>query len=210
MTVDPTISEDKLRADAFDNEPAANPTVTATRVSGTNSDREVEAPEGSAEGAKLVETDFYNIQDGTRGRLGGVYLDRVEQAHAEQYRALSEGREPDYKDMPATAGTQLVTEARQVDNVYSNPSSAVVAPLEEVEPHATLPVDVGIATTETDVNTLQQHLDEAEARNESLDNEPTGTTVETGATPENPEDVNANVNPNATTYPTPGSYGTDS
>jgi len=197
MVLDPTISEDKLRADAFNDEPGTNPTVAASRVSGTNSDREVDAPEGAPDGAKYVETDFYNIQDGTRGRLGGIYLDKVEQAAAEQYRAQSEGREPDFSTMPATAGTQLGTKERQVDNVYSNPSSAIVAPVEEVEPHLTAPIDVGIATTETDVNALQQELDEAEARNAAVNGETggespvTGDTVEAGAIPDNPDAVSS-------------------
>jgi hypothetical protein len=195
MTVDPTISEEHRPDEALVNEnPALNPTVGTTRVSGLNADREVDAPDGAAEGSKFVEQDFYNPHDGTKGRPGGIYLDVQERQRAEEIRAKSEGREPNYDNPPAVAGTTLVTDAMRVDNsLYSNPGSDPVAPVKEVEPVLTAPIDVGVAATETDTSVLEQQLDEANARNDAVNgNEPTGDTAEEGATPENqPENQSA-------------------
>jgi hypothetical protein len=49
MTADPTISEEHRPDEALLNEnPALNPAVGATRVSGVNADREVDAPDINA------------------------------------------------------------------------------------------------------------------------------------------------------------------
>lgn len=190
MPVNPTISEEHQQdADLVNNEPALNPSVGATRLSGTDSDRGVDAPEGSTAGSQFVERDFFNPHDGLKGRPGGVYLDVQERVRAEEQRAFSEDREPDLDNPPAVAGTTLVTEGMRVDNsLYSNPGSDPVAPVKEVEPVSTTPVDVGIATGEVDTAKLRQHLDEVEARNESVAN-PDATTAEQGAPPANPDTV---------------------
>jgi hypothetical protein len=189
MTADPTISEEHRPDEALLNEnPALNPAVGATRVSGVNADREVDAPDiSAADGSKFVEQDFYNPFDGTRGRPGGIYLDVVERERAETQRAFSEDREPDYANPPAVAGTPLVTDAQRVDNTFSNPASSVVNPVEQVDPVSTAAIDVGVATGTTNTDVLQQQLNEAEARNAAVDgNAPTTTddTAESGATPD--------------------------
>lgn len=192
MTADPTISEEHRPDEALVNEnPALNPTVGATRVSGLNADREVDTPDiGAADGSTFVQQDFYNPFDGTKGRPGGIYLDVQERQRAEELRAKSEGREPDYDNPPAVAGTTLVTDAMRVDNsLFANPGSDPVAPVKEVDPVSTAAIDVGVATQATDTSVLQQQLDEANARNEAVGANDQGVTTtsgtaEAGATPE--------------------------
>lgn len=67
---------------------------------------------------------LYNPHDGLTGRDGGPYLDQEERRLAEITRAAKEGREPDFDNAPATAGTPLVTAATLVAiaNPASNPS----------------------------------------------------------------------------------------
>lgn len=67
---------------------------------------------------------LYNPHDGLTGRDGGPYLDQEERRLAEITRAAKEGREPDFDNAPATAGTPLVTAATLValHNPASNPS----------------------------------------------------------------------------------------
>lgn len=176
-----------VREDAFDNEPATNPAVSATTLSGTDADREVsDVGHDVPEGSKIVERDYYNPLDGTRGRLGGVYLDTQERAEAEELRAKSEDREPDYENMPATAGQTLVTKERLVDNVFSNPSSDPIAPVEKVDPVSTLGTDIGIAAPDVDTT----YADQVSAENQAANREtnPTGDTAEQGATPDSNPD----------------------
>ena len=176
MSVDPTISEEHLNADAIMAEPALNPAVAATTISGTGNGEEVEGgPDDAPDGSKFVDRPMFNAHDGIRGRAGGVYLDMVERANAETLRAKQEGRDPDYNNPPAVAGTTLVPDAMRVDNIYTNTSSSPVNPVKEVDPVSDAPVDVGIATGTTDVSSLEQELAEAEARNESAN--PTEPTV---------------------------------
>jgi hypothetical protein len=59
--------------------------------------------------AEEVETNLYNLHEGTTGRLPGTYLDEVERQGSELERAAREGREPDLENPPANAGTPLVT-----------------------------------------------------------------------------------------------------
>lgn len=68
--------------------------------------------------------DLFNPHGGLTGRDGGPYLDEVERRNAEAIRAAKEGREPDFDNAPATAGTPLVTGAvlANVANPASNPS----------------------------------------------------------------------------------------
>lgn len=67
---------------------------------------------------------LYNPHDGLTGRDGGPYLDQEEARLAEILRAKVEGREPDFKNPAATAGTPLVTatELVQMANPQSTPS----------------------------------------------------------------------------------------
>jgi hypothetical protein len=54
------------------------------------------------------DVDFYNPH--TLGKRDpGIYLDVVERIHAEEQRAVIEGREPDFENLPAGTGTPLVT-----------------------------------------------------------------------------------------------------
>lgn len=186
--VDPTISEEHQQdEDLVNNEPALSGART-TLVSGTDSDREVDVPEGSPDGSHHVEKDFFNPFDGTRGRAGGVYLDMQERVNAEALRAKSEGREPDFNNPPAVAGTPLVVDGMRVDNVFSNPASVPVNPVVEVDPVSTAAVDIGIATGTTDTTVLEQELSEAQARNDSASTTPETpaditTTTDTSTTP---------------------------
>lgn len=181
MPVNPTISEEHQQdEDLVNNEPAMSG-VRSEVLSGTDSDRGVDAPDDAPDGANYVERDFYNPFDGTRGRAGGVYLDMVERNQAEAYRAQSEGREPDFDNPPAVAGTPLVVDAMRVDNTFANPASDPINPVKEVDPVSTAAVDVGIATQTTDTTVLQQQLDEANARNASVEN--TTPTTEAPAEP---------------------------
>lgn len=51
---------------------------------------------------------LYNPNDSVTGRDGGPYLDEEEARGAEDRRARVEDREPDYENLPATAGVPLV------------------------------------------------------------------------------------------------------
>lgn len=76
------------------------------------------------------ERNLYNPHDGLTGRDGGPYLDQEERNLAEIIRAAKEGREPDFENAPATAGTPLVTAATlvQIANPASNPSQEAADP----------------------------------------------------------------------------------
>lgn len=52
---------------------------------------------------------LYDINDGLLGRQGSTYADIEERKAAETRRAQIEGREPDYENASAVAGTVLVT-----------------------------------------------------------------------------------------------------
>lgn len=60
------------------------------------------------------QVNLFNPHDGLTGRDGGPYLDLVEREKAETLRAKVEGREPDYENAPAVAGTPLVTAGQLV------------------------------------------------------------------------------------------------
>lgn len=64
---------------------------------------------------------LYNPHAGLTGRDGGPYLDEEERRLAEIRRAAVEGREPDFDNAPATAGTPLVTAGQLV--AMANPTS---------------------------------------------------------------------------------------
>lgn len=65
-------------------------------------------------------TPLYNPNDRLTGRDGGPYLDQEEQRVAEERRARIEGRKPDLKNPPATAGIQLSTAAQMLATVDVN------------------------------------------------------------------------------------------
>lgn len=69
-------------------------------------------------------TALFNPNKGVTGRDGGPYLDEVEAREAEKRRAYVEGREPDLKNPPATAGIPLVTGPQLLHalNLNNNPS----------------------------------------------------------------------------------------
>lgn len=67
---------------------------------------------------------LYNPNDRLTGRDGGPYLDQEEQRKAEERRAVVEGRKPDVKNPPATAGIQLSTAAQMLHTVEVNQPSA--------------------------------------------------------------------------------------
>jgi hypothetical protein len=62
-----------------------------------------------------VSVDLYIANAGKGERTGGPYLDDVERHNAETWRAQKEGREPDYDNPPATAGTVLVPKSQLVE-----------------------------------------------------------------------------------------------
>lgn len=72
---------------------------------------------------------LYNPHNGLTGRDGGPYLDEEERRLAEVRRAAIEGRKPDEKNPPASAGTPLVTgpELTRMANPASNPSQQQVS-----------------------------------------------------------------------------------
>lgn len=63
---------------------------------------------------------LYNANDGLTGRGGGPYLDQEEDILAEERRARIEGRKPDLKNPPASAGTVLVTAGQLLANAGVN------------------------------------------------------------------------------------------
>lgn len=79
----------------------------------------------------MGDVNLYNPHDGLTGRDGGPYLDEVERRNAETIRAAKEGREPDYDNAAATAGTPLVTGPvlAQIANPASNPSQQQADPM---------------------------------------------------------------------------------
>lgn len=112
------------------------------------SDESVTTTEVDADGtteSQTTDIKFYNQHDGTKGRMPGQYLDRIEQEQAEILRAEAEGREPDLEHPSSTAGTPIVTEDQLPDNaiqqqhVYTGEDT--VEPATSVSPVAELPVD---------------------------------------------------------------------
>jgi hypothetical protein len=92
--------------------------------------------------SQTKDVDFYAVHDGLYGRDGGPYLDLVERTNAERQRAAREGRKPDYDNLPATAGTPLVTKAVLRQNSVPMTDPAYAPDRSEMPPAATLAVDV--------------------------------------------------------------------
>ena len=74
---------------------------------------------------------LFNVHEGLTGRDGGPYMDDEERRLAEIRRAAVEGREPDFENMGAVAGTQLVPGAYLLDRQFNNsiPSQGKVDPV---------------------------------------------------------------------------------
>lgn len=147
---------------------------------------------------------FYNVFDGTAGRVESNYLDMQEREEAEILRAKAEGREPNTDDegnLPGAVGTPVVPEARRVDNrYYSNPSTVVLGE-RDVDPIAELPVDTGTADNGVDLSQAAQFSRERQANDQALADadqggEPSESgAIETGPTPsENDETPTYNSN----------------
>lgn len=98
------------------------------------------SPEGSDSG-KTETVELYDANKGKLERDGGPYLDEVEKIKAEEIRAKREGREPDYDNPPAVAGTRLVPKSylTETDASYSHVSAAAEV---ENKPVAVVEADV--------------------------------------------------------------------
>lgn len=127
------------------------------------------------------EKNLYNPHDGLTGRDGGPYLDQEERRLAEIRRAAIEGREPDFEQAPATAGTPLVTASELVAmaNPASIPSQAAYDPaadsIERLAKDETFPVNA-FATREK----TQEEVDAekaAESGDDHLSNPANPTTA---------------------------------
>ena len=82
---------------------------------------------------------LYNPNDRLTGRDGGPYLDLEEARVAEERRARVENREPDFENLPATAGIPLVTAGQLLEtrntggiNSQDDPSLVNTASVEAV------------------------------------------------------------------------------
>lgn len=118
-----------------------------------NTDYSVESKDVNKETAEdgTQTVPLYNAAHGKTGRSGGPYLDDVERRQAEEWRAIKEDREPDYKNPPATAGTVLVTKSQLVERgtdmnhvaanveVTVEPVDSIQVSVAEVEPDPTQP-----------------------------------------------------------------------
>ena len=122
---------------------------------------------GTKEAQRSETVDLYNAHEGTHKRLPGRYLDDVEREQAEIARARVEDREPDFDDLPATAGTPLVRKELLAPTGHLNGHS-----IEEAEPVTS--VDVVIPEDEvTDFSVEEQRKEELKQREASANKEDT-------------------------------------
>jgi len=128
--------------------PLPNATISSKDLNKDAIEQQTDTPK---QGSDLQDVDFYSPHDGTKGRPGGVYLDMQERVDAEERRAKAESRKPDYDNPPAVAGTPLVTESQRFNNDFANGMATAVAPVKQVDPVSTLPVDFGTAEVEEEV-----------------------------------------------------------
>lgn len=132
----------------------------------------------------MGEKHLFNPHDGLTGRDGGPYLDQEERRLAEVVRAAKEGREPDFENAPATAGTPLVTADTlvRIANPASNPSqfASEVLPnaVERLAKEEDFPVSPFSTRETTDLE--DQAEKDAETANDHLTNpaNPTVTSVD--------------------------------
>lgn len=155
--------------------------------------------------SELEDRPFYNIFDGLHGRSESVYLDINERIEAERVRAVQEDREPDLTTpglLPAATGTPMVPEERRVDNrAYSNPSVEFTG-YKDVDPVATLPVDVGTADDDVDLSFAAQVARERSAQDDALlEADQGGEPVESGAVETGPStDATTDADLNTTDF----------
>lgn len=101
-----------------------------------------------------VKVDLYVANAGKGERTGGPYLDDVERHNAETWRAQREGREPDYENPPATAGTVLVPKSqlleRDTDKMHYSDNVEVTN-----KPYTT----VEVQTPKTEADPAQPNFD---------------------------------------------------
>ncbi len=121
--------------------------------------------------------EFYNIFDGTHGRVNSRYLDMDERLEAEKNRAFAEDREPDYSDpgkLSPGVGTPVVVVSQLPDNrYYSNPATATVEAAtgeeKDVDPVLTAEVDTDTAEVDVDLGYAAQVARERRAQDEALE-----------------------------------------
>jgi len=80
----------------------------------------------------LPDVAMYNPNAGLVPRVGGPYLDNLENERAEVQRAVFENREPDFTNMAGSAGVTLVT-AGQLANMHTSSNPAALG--EFIEAH---------------------------------------------------------------------------
>lgn len=150
------------------------------------------------------EVKLYNPHDGLTGRDGGPYLDEVERRNAEVIRAAKEGREPDFENAPATAGTPLVTAAvlAGMANPASNPSMEAQVGDASVAGIETLVKDKNSPLTNFSVREKTEDEKEAErlAKEDSFANNPASPVI-IGQDPDYGQDSNPGSTPDTTTAP---------
>lgn len=128
--------------------------------------------------------DLYIASHGKAKRTGGPYLDDLEREKAEEIRAKMEGREPDYDNPGATAGTLLVPKSmlRETDTdkshmnetveVTNKPVESYTVPVVETKPDPTQ-LDWDNDNTKVAVLEAAQKFEElkakAEAKSEPVD-----------------------------------------
>lgn len=119
---------------------------------------------------KIEDRPFFNVFDGTEGRVESVYLDMNERKEAEILRAKAEGREPDFAEatLSGAVGTPVVPQERRVDNKYYSNPSTVVDGGRDVDPMQDLPVDLGDADTDVDLSQAAQVARERSAQDQAL------------------------------------------
>lgn len=148
----------------FDSTTDDGTTDTSTDTSADPTD------DGTRPASDVQDRDFYNIFDGTKGRTESTYLDIQERIQAEKLRARAEGREPDLSNvgnLPAAVGTPLVIDEMRVDNRYANPSVDLTGH-KDVDPVATLPVELGAGDQRVDLSQAAQVARERKSQDEAL------------------------------------------
>lgn len=119
---------------------------------------------------KIEDRPFFNVFDGTEGRVESVYLDMQERREAEVLRAKAEKREPNFDEaqLSGGVGTPVVPEARRVDNKYYSNPSTVVDGGKDVDPMQELPIDLGDADDDVDLSQAAQVARERSAQDQAL------------------------------------------
>lgn len=142
-------------------------------------------PVGESHPEHVKNVPFMNEHDGIHGRIPGQYEDIHERELAEIARARVEDREPDFKNLPATAGTPLITKDRQLAKGATAQSEPYPANAEP-EVVAELPVDQTptdlAASTRVDRSQQEMVNRENEQRNTALTSPDPAANTETAVT----------------------------